>query len=56
MNFDPPTKAQVLQRIGKQLASDGFLVLGAAETVLGVTESFKPLAGQRGFYGLARAA
>ena len=54
--FDPPTKAQVLQRIGKQLASDGFLVLGAAETVLGVTEAFKPLAGQRGFYGLAHAA
>ncbi|MBM3491626.1 MAG: protein-glutamate O-methyltransferase CheR [Alphaproteobacteria bacterium] len=54
--FDQPTKAQVLHRIGKQLAPDGYLVLGVAETVLGVTEAFKPVAGQRGFYGPAKAA
>ena len=29
---------------------DGYLVLGAAETVVGLTESFKPLADQRGLY------
>ena len=48
--FDQPTKAQVLDNMGKQLASDGSLILGAAETVLGITETFRPVSGQRGFY------
>jgi len=52
--FDQPTKAQVLGNLCDQLAEDGSLFMGAAETVLGVTERFKPVPGQRGLY--ARAA
>ncbi|GAK46473.1 CheR methyltransferase, SAM binding domain protein [Tepidicaulis marinus] len=53
--FDQQTKAQVLERIAKQLAPDGFLVLGAAETVIGITKAFKPLKGCRGLYVPAEA-
>nr|WP_281501558.1 protein-glutamate O-methyltransferase CheR [Kordiimonas laminariae] len=48
--FDQKTKGQVLDRMRKVLASDGTLFLGAAETVLGITDSFKPVKGQRGMY------
>jgi chemotaxis protein methyltransferase CheR len=40
----------VLNRIARLLDPDGFLVLGAAETVVGLTEAFKPLADKRGLY------
>lgn len=48
--FDQPTKALVLDRMAKILAPDGALFLGGAETVLGVTDQFKPLQGVRGAY------
>jgi chemotaxis protein methyltransferase CheR len=48
--FDQETKIGVLNRIARVLEPDGFLVLGAAETVVGLTESFKPLADRRGLY------
>ncbi len=48
--FDQETKVGVLNRIAKLLEPDGFLVLGAAETVVGLTEAFKPLADRRGLY------
>lgn len=48
--FDQETKGMVLDRMAKQLAKDGTLFLGAAETVLGITDSFKPVKGQRGMY------
>ncbi|MBM3521646.1 MAG: chemotaxis protein CheR [Alphaproteobacteria bacterium] len=51
--FDQPTKAAVLARIAKQMSADGFLYLGGAETVLGVTDRFVPIQGQRGIYGVA---
>ena len=35
------------------LPPDGFLYLGGAETVLGTTDRFQIMAGQRGIYGLA---
>ncbi|MGB0747787.1 MAG: CheR family methyltransferase [Magnetospiraceae bacterium] len=50
--FDQPTKAQVLDRIAKLLPPDGVLYLGGAETVLGISDAFKPIPGVRGVYGL----
>jgi chemotaxis protein methyltransferase CheR len=48
--FDQDNKVAVLNRIARQVADDGFLVLGAAETVIGLTDAFKPLADKRGLY------
>ena len=48
--FDQPTKTSVLDRIGKQIPDDGYLVLGAAETVVGLTDAFKPVPEKRGLY------
>ena len=48
--FDQETKTGVLNRIVRQMPSDGFLILGAAETVVGLTDAFKPMADQRGIY------
>jgi len=48
--FDQSTKSGVLDRMGKTLAKDGTLFLGAAETVLGITDAFRPVRGQRGMY------
>jgi chemotaxis protein methyltransferase CheR len=54
--FDQETKARVLDAIAGQMAPDAVLYLGGAETVLGITSKFAPLAGERGVYGLAGAA
>jgi len=48
--FDQETKKQVLERMRKALSDDGTLFLGAAETVLGITDAFRPVRGQRGMY------
>ena len=48
--FDTETKADILQRIAAQMAPDGYLVLGAAETVFGITDVFTPVPGQRGAF------
>jgi chemotaxis protein methyltransferase CheR len=48
--FDQESKIGVLNRIARQIPDDGYLVLGAAETVIGLTEAFKPLADKRGLY------
>jgi len=48
--FDQETKIGVLNRIAKLLEPDGFLSLGAAETVVGLTDAFKPMADRRGLY------
>lgn len=53
--FDQPTKAQILERISKRMPKDGMLFLGGAETVLGISDKFKPIPGQRGVYGLTDA-
>ncbi|MGE3313732.1 MAG: protein-glutamate O-methyltransferase CheR [Planctomycetaceae bacterium] len=39
--FQNQTKKQILERIAKQLRPDGYLYLGAAETVLGLTTAFE---------------
>ncbi len=51
--FDQPTKSKVLEAAAAQMPPDGVLYLGGAETVLGITNRFAPLAGERGVYGLA---
>jgi chemotaxis protein methyltransferase CheR len=48
--LDQPTKTQILDRLARQTPDDGYLVLGAAETVIGLTDSFKPMADRRGLY------
>lgn len=48
--FDQPTKASVLSNISDVMANDGVLYLGGAETVLGVTDKFKPVPNMRGMY------
>ncbi|RJF79478.1 chemotaxis protein CheR [Azospirillum cavernae] len=50
--FDGPTKGKVLEGIARQMPQDGVLYLGGAETVLGITDKFKPVDGQRGLYSL----
>ena len=54
--FERDTKIRVLDRIARLLERDGYLVLGAAETVIGLTESFTPVPDRRGLYAPARAA
>ncbi|WP_417686957.1 CheR family methyltransferase [Roseibium sp.] len=48
--FDQPTKTEILDRLAKMVPEDGYLVLGAAETVVGLTDAFKPVAGKRGLF------
>jgi chemotaxis protein methyltransferase CheR len=48
--FDLETKKRVLEQMATLLADDGYLFLGAAETVLGITDVFKPMQGMRGLY------
>ncbi len=50
--FDQPTKAKVLAGVAKLMPEDGYLFLGGAETVLGISDRFQLLQGQRGIYGL----
>ncbi len=52
--FDQPTKARVLGQIARIMATDGLLFLGGAETVLGITDRFRPVEGQRGLYEVTR--
>jgi chemotaxis protein methyltransferase CheR len=48
--FDQDTKTNIFGRLARAIEPDGFLVLGAAETVVGLTEAFKPIADRRGLY------
>ncbi|MCB9994566.1 MAG: protein-glutamate O-methyltransferase CheR [Hyphomicrobiaceae bacterium] len=48
--FNNETKRKVLDGLGGLLRQDGFLVLGAAETMIGHTEKFVRADGQRGLY------
>ncbi|HEY1736930.1 MAG TPA: protein-glutamate O-methyltransferase CheR [Methylovirgula sp.] len=40
--FDVPTKQVVLERMARVLAHDGYLFMGAAESVIGLTDAFTP--------------
>jgi chemotaxis protein methyltransferase CheR len=48
--FDLEAKIDVLDRLARVIEPDGFLTLGAAETVVGVTNSFGPYPDRRGLY------
>jgi chemotaxis protein methyltransferase CheR len=52
--FDPARKSDVLQRLSARLAEDGTLFLGAAETVIGLTDAFLPHPEHQGMYVLNR--
>jgi len=54
--FDAPTKGRVLTAIAGQMAPDGYLYLGGAETVMGITDKFVPAPGEHGVYQLAARA
>lgn len=53
--FDAATKGDVLARISVSLAPDGAVLLGAAETVIGLTDRLAPNAQHRGLYNQAAA-
>jgi len=48
--FDQDTKKTVLQSMRSTLSSDGTMFLGTAETVLGISDLYKPVKGMRGMY------
>jgi len=50
--FDQETKVSIFERMSRMLESDGVLALGAAETVVGISDAFKPYPERRGLYRL----
>jgi chemotaxis protein methyltransferase CheR len=48
--FDQETKIAVLNRLARVMRADSYLMLGAAETVVGLTTAFKPAPEHRGVY------
>jgi chemotaxis protein methyltransferase CheR len=48
--FDQDTKINIFNRLARITEADGFLVLGAAETVVGLTDVFRPYPERRGLY------
>ena len=48
--FEQATKADVLNRMMKANEADGYLFLGAAETVVGLTDAYRPCQQRRGVY------
>jgi chemotaxis protein methyltransferase CheR len=50
--FDQDTKAGVFGRLARMLDTDGVLLLGAAESVVGISDAFKPDPERRGVYRL----
>jgi chemotaxis protein methyltransferase CheR len=48
--FDQETKTGIFDRLAKVLEPDGVLALGAAESVIGISDAFKPYPDRRGLY------
>jgi chemotaxis protein methyltransferase CheR len=53
--FDPPTKTQIFSKLADIMPEDGFLYLGGAETVLGMSDRFQLMPEQRGIYRLVQS-
>ena len=53
--FDSATKSAVLGRIRSMMADDGWLFVGAGETIDDLEDSFTAVEGQRGVYAVDRA-
>ncbi len=52
--FDPETKTRILRAIAKNMAADGSLLLGGAESVFGICNAFAGLPGLKGVYSHAK--
>ena len=50
--FDQETKVSIFERLSRMLEPDGVLALGAAESVVGISDAFKPYPDRRGLYRL----
>jgi chemotaxis protein methyltransferase CheR len=48
--FDQDTKVGIFDRLARVLEPDGVLALGAAESVVGISDAFKPYPERRGLY------
>jgi chemotaxis protein methyltransferase CheR len=48
--FDQDTKIAIFERLARVIEGDGFMVLGAAESVVGISDVFKPHPERRGLY------
>jgi chemotaxis protein methyltransferase CheR len=48
--FDQDAKAAIFDRLGRMLEPDGVLALGAAESVVGISDVFKSYPDRRGLY------
>jgi chemotaxis protein methyltransferase CheR len=48
--FDQETKTNIFERLSKVIEPDGMLMLGAAESVVGITDAFRPYPDSRGLY------
>lgn len=48
--FDQGTKVSIFDRLSRMLEPDGVLALGAAESVVGISDAFKPYPERRGLY------
>ncbi len=53
--FDPETKSKVLDGINKSMTPNGFLILGAAETIFGLSDAFSTEPERSGVYRKASA-
>jgi len=48
--FDLETKIGIFDRMARLIEPDGMLMLGAAESVVGITDAFRPYSDRRGLY------
>jgi chemotaxis protein methyltransferase CheR len=48
--FDQATKTNIFDRMSRIIEPDGMLMLGAAESVVGITDAFRPCPDKRGLY------